>query len=252
MSDANVPRPALRPDQTGLAAAAGSARQHQIGQPGDGRPQSAQPPRMCGLPPEGAVRGGGRSLILGSFPSAASLEKRQYYGNPRNHFWEIVAACFAENQTPPGWPEVSYGEKLDFLDSCGIILWDMVESCERTGSLDDGIRDVVLNPVADLLATNPRIMRVGMNGGYAASRFVARYAKVSGAVGAAGNLTEGRGAGAPENEARPLCRAGDYFVWLPRRIIVARLPSSSPVPSANFRSAENKKPVWKKFFTIHL
>lgn len=209
-------------------------------------------PRVHGLAPEGAVAGKGLSLIVGSFPSAASLEKRQYYGNPRNHFWAIVAACFAGHSAPPGWPGVSYGEKLEFLDSCGIILWDMVESCVRTGSLDNDIRDVVLNPVADLLAANPRIGRIGLNGGYAASRFLALYAVGSGAIGREGNLMEGWGPVVRGNAGKPLRRAGDYFVWLPRRIIVARLPSTSPVPSVNFKSAADKKVLWEKFFTIHL
>ena len=33
-------------------------------------------------------------LILGSFPSRQSLEKKEYYGNPQNHFWHIIEALY--------------------------------------------------------------------------------------------------------------------------------------------------------------
>jgi hypoxanthine-DNA glycosylase len=35
-------------------------------------------------------------LILGSFPSPASLEKQQYYGHPQNHFWKLMGALLDE------------------------------------------------------------------------------------------------------------------------------------------------------------
>ena len=40
------------------------------------------------LPP--IVDNNTRVLIVGSMPGQQSLEKKQYYGNPRNHFWSIM------------------------------------------------------------------------------------------------------------------------------------------------------------------
>jgi hypothetical protein len=42
-----------------------------------------------------------RVLILGSFPSRKSLERTEYYGNPKNHFWSIMEVLLSIDSTLP-------------------------------------------------------------------------------------------------------------------------------------------------------
>ena len=46
--------------------------------------------------------GGSRVLVLGSFPSVLSRENAFYYGNPRNRFWRVAAACVGEEAPDDG------------------------------------------------------------------------------------------------------------------------------------------------------
>ena len=61
-----------------------------------------------GFPP--VVDAGIETLILGSFPSVASLGKAQYYGHPQNHFWRLVGAVIGEPL-----PEMEYERRLRTL-----------------------------------------------------------------------------------------------------------------------------------------
>lgn len=192
-----------------------------------------------GFPPAGAVEEGESPLflILGSFPSVRSLEKREYYGNPQNHFWKIVAECL-------GQPEpLSYAGKIEMLKKARIALWDIFSSCERPGSLDKDISQAQPNPIAEFLGRHQTIVAIGANGGAAAQGFAREFAKQTA-------LASGGGGTA-------LSRTGDSLVWTPdfssqRRIQIARLPSTSPVPTAAFKTIADKMPYWKKFFTIHM
>ena len=85
-------------------------------------------------------------LILGSFPSVKSREQGFYYGHPQNRFWKVLAALY-DDPIPS-----DIDEKKVFLASHHIALWDVIASCEITGSADSSIRDVQPNDIASLLA----------------------------------------------------------------------------------------------------
>ncbi|RKQ33866.1 DNA-deoxyinosine glycosylase [Oceanobacillus halophilus] len=97
-------------------------------------------------------------LILGSMPSVKSLEKMQYYGNPRNHFWPILFELFNEE------PIAEYEKRVDFVKKHHIALWDSIAACYRKGSLDADIMDEVPNNMIGLLEQYPSISFIGCNG----------------------------------------------------------------------------------------
>ena len=111
-----------------------------------------------------------RILILGSLPSDESIRRKEYYGNPRNLFWKVIAGVYGE-PTPE-----SYDAKKDILFRHGIALWDVCASAERKGSLDANIRDIKYNDLEDFIKKYPSIRAIVLNGGKAAKEF-RRYTK---------------------------------------------------------------------------
>lgn len=109
------------------------------------------------LPP--IVDGKTKVLILGSMPGKQSLEKQQYYGNQRNHFWPIIGKLLAIDI-----PE-DYNERIALLRKHCIGLWDSIESCEREGSLDATIKNEIPNNFSELFKKYPQIQLVLFNGG---------------------------------------------------------------------------------------
>ncbi|WP_395405263.1 DNA-deoxyinosine glycosylase [Pseudoduganella sp. UC29_106] len=100
-----------------------------------------------------------RILILGSFPGAASLAAQQYYAHPRNHAWPILAALTGEPLA-----DLPYAERLPRLLAHHIGLWDVLDACEREGSLDSAIRKPAANDFARLRQLCPALHTVGFNG----------------------------------------------------------------------------------------
>lgn len=97
-------------------------------------------------------------LIVGSMPGKQSLEKQQYYGNPRNHFWPIMGELL-EIAIPE-----EYDKRITLLKNNAIGLWDTIETCERKGSLDAAIRNEKPNDFYTLFENYPNIQLVLFNG----------------------------------------------------------------------------------------
>ncbi|WP_449397499.1 DNA-deoxyinosine glycosylase [Chryseobacterium wanjuense] len=113
--------------------------------------------RISSFPP--IIDYNSKILILGSIPGVKSLEKQQYYGHPQNKFWKIIFELFNEEFTE------DYIERIDILKKHHIALWDVIDSCERKGSLDSEIRNEEANQIAELLEKHPNIRAIFCNGG---------------------------------------------------------------------------------------
>jgi hypoxanthine-DNA glycosylase len=105
-----------------------------------------------------------RLLVLGSLPGEESLARRQYYGNPRNHFWRLMETVLDRPLVGLG-----YEERLEALLGAGVGLWDTVGAATRRGSLDGSIRLSRANDLSALAASLPELRAVGFNGGKSAA-----------------------------------------------------------------------------------
>lgn len=142
-------------------------------------------------------------LILGTIPGIASLTKQEYYGNPRNHFWRIMYTLF---DTLP--VSDSFEEKIQLLQKNKIGLWDVLENCERKGSLDIHIKNHKENDFEMLFKLYPAIHTIVFNGKESHKYFIKKFGKIEGIT---------------------------YYV----------MPSTSP---ANTMSFENKLKIWSTGF----
>jgi hypoxanthine-DNA glycosylase len=104
-----------------------------------------------------------RLVVLGSFPSEASLAAQRYYAHPRNQFWPILSALWGTDlQALP------YPQRLERVLARGLGIWDVYASCRRQGSLDSAIEDAVLNDLPGLRLRAPALQAVAHNGGESA------------------------------------------------------------------------------------
>lgn len=142
-------------------------------------------------------------LILGTMPGIASLEKQEYYAHPRNHFWKIIYTLFSNFPVS----EI-FEEKIKLLQINKIGLWDVLENCERKGSLDIHIKNHKENDFETLFNEYPNIRKIIFNGKESHRYFIKRFGQIKGIT---------------------------YYV----------MPSTSP---ANTMSFENKLRIWSSCF----
>lgn len=103
-------------------------------------------------------------LVLGSFPSVKSRENNFYYAHPQNRFWRVVASVYS--CPVPKTVE----EKKNMLLSNKIAVWDVIKSCEITGSADSTIKSVIPNDLSEILSAAD-IKKIYANGKTAQSLY---------------------------------------------------------------------------------
>ncbi|MFB0911444.1 MAG: DNA-deoxyinosine glycosylase [Flavobacterium sp.] len=147
------------------------------------------------------------TLILGTMPGVASLQKQEYYAHKRNHFWKIMYTLFGSLPIS----EI-FSEKIKLLQENRLGLWDVLENCERKGSLDVHIKNQKENDFESLFKEFPRIEKIIFNGKESHRYFVKQFGQIKGIT---------------------------YYV----------MPSTSP---ANTMSFENKLKIWSTCFENNL
>ena len=112
---------------------------------------------LVGLPP--ILDAGVETLILGSFPSPASLAAQQYYAHRQNQFWRLLGALIGEPLA-----DLDYAEKQRCLLRHHIGVWDVYRRCQREGALDSAIQAPEPNDFSLLKTAAPRLQRICFNG----------------------------------------------------------------------------------------
>jgi hypoxanthine-DNA glycosylase len=138
-------------------------------------PSPAPTSRLQGLAP--VVGDGARLLVLGSFPSVASLQAQQYYAHPRNHFWPILSSIWGLTDDL-ALSTLPYPYRLPIVRAKGLAIWDVYAGCQREGSLDSAIVNAELNDLAGLIQQAPTLQAIAHNGGESA-----RHMKITQALG---------------------------------------------------------------------
>ena len=106
-------------------------------------------------------------LILGSMPSIRSLQAQEYYAHPRNSFWFIITTLLADGS------DLDYKDRKSLLTNNRIALWDVLNSCERNGSLDSAIQNktAVVNDFNKFFRDHPMIKAIYFNGALAQQEY---------------------------------------------------------------------------------
>jgi len=106
-------------------------------------------------------------------PGQKSLDENQYYAHPRNTFWKIMASIFKFDIS------LDYETRCEELTNNKVALWDVMQNCERPGSLDSAIVNatIIPNDFNAFFKTYKNIELIGFNGQKAAQTFKTKVSK---------------------------------------------------------------------------
>lgn len=164
-----------------------------------------------------------RILILGSIPGKASLESGQYYFHPRNAFWPIMQQLLGFDIN------ASYATRVAALVTANIALWDVLKSCERSGSMDQNIvgGSETGNDIQGFIDRHPELITLVTNGNKALSVLKKYF-----------NIHKNNSSSKPSNFTMLRQQEGQ------KTLQVWAMPSTSPA-NARFSMAE-KFQYWQK------
>lgn len=114
-------------------------------------------------------------LILGTMPSVKSLEYQEYYGNKQNVFWQMMFQIFQEDFSD------DYQNRKALLYKYKIALWDVLQSCQREGSLDSNIKSEQPNDIKGLLIAYPAISHIVFSS-QKAQQYFKKYIEATGGI----------------------------------------------------------------------
>lgn len=119
-----------------------------------------------GFPP--IIDGNTKVMILGTLPGRKSLDAKEYYSNPGNRLWGVVDSLYGSNTK-----SMTYKDRIDFLLSNRIGLWDVLESGIRVGSGDTTIKDPKANDFREFIGKEQcwRVNHILFNGEKASDFF---------------------------------------------------------------------------------
>ena len=100
-------------------------------------------------------------------PGEKSLAANQYYAHPQNSFWKIIFSICNEEFSD------KYTDRVQVLKKNQLALWDVLKSCQRSGSLDSNIvsNSSVVNDFSEFLKTHNKISKICFNGQKASQIF---------------------------------------------------------------------------------